>query len=217
MRAAGEAKASGMNEQQEREIAEGLRQGKPDAWRALYDAYAFSVWNAVAGRLGPCRTDVADVVQETFLAAARSARSFDADQGTLWSWLCGITRHHVAQYFRQQRRHARALAVAEGPRPERVLAWLENRETAPLDALVTTETAWLVRATLAGLSDDYEDLLTQKYLRGVSVEQLAGQRSASETAVRSRLARARKAFRQAFTARMTSHSSAPCRTEENDD
>ena len=60
----------------------------------------------------------------------------------------------------------------------------------------------LVRVTLASLSDDYEDLLTSKYFDGETVEQIATERASSETAVRSRLARARQAFRQAFTVRM---------------
>jgi len=104
-----------------------------------------------------------------------------------------------------------------GSRHDNVLAWLDRREAEPLDALVTAEMALLIRATLASLSDDYEDLLVRKYLEGASVEQMAAERAASETAVRSRLARARQAFRHAFTARCTSRGSTPCRTEGRDD
>lgn len=208
-----------MNELREHDIAQGLRRGEPDAWRALYDAYAPSIWNAVARRLGPCSADVADVVQETFLAAARTARNFDGAQGTLWNWLNGIARHHVAQHFRREQRQTRILQAVEalGPQHEKVVAWLERREAEPLEALETAEMALLIRATLASLSEDYEGLLTQKYLEGASVQQMAGDRAASETAVRSRLARARQAFRNAFVARITSAGSASCRTEGRDE
>jgi len=67
-----------LDEQHERRIAHGLRDGKTDAWQALYDAYAERVWRGVARLLGPHSTDVADVVQETMMAAARSAATFDA-------------------------------------------------------------------------------------------------------------------------------------------
>jgi RNA polymerase sigma-70 factor (ECF subfamily) len=60
------------------------------------------------------------------------------------------------------------------------------------------ELAQLVRVTLLELPDDYEHLLTAKYLDDVSVEQLATESRSTETAVRSKLARAREAFRQAF-------------------
>src|SRR6185437_12447852 len=86
-----------MDEQQERDIARGLRAGEADAWRALYDAHAERVWRAVARLMGAQAVDVADVVQETFLAAARSADSYDAARGSLWWWLWGIARRQVAQ------------------------------------------------------------------------------------------------------------------------
>src|SRR5437868_4674746 len=53
---------------QEGEVARGLREGKPDAWRALYDAYAGRVWRTVARLLGPESADVADVLAAAELA-----------------------------------------------------------------------------------------------------------------------------------------------------
>ena len=67
-----------MNQEQERQVVRGLQDGNADAWRALYDAYCRQVWQAVARMMGPNEPDVADVVQETFMAAARSARQYDA-------------------------------------------------------------------------------------------------------------------------------------------
>ena len=102
-----------LDERQERLIAQGLRDGKPDAWQALYDAYAERVWRGVARLLGSQSTDVADVVQETMMAAARSAGSFNPARGALWPWLWGIAHNLVALHFRKQdRRHRLATAVA---------------------------------------------------------------------------------------------------------
>jgi len=66
-----------MDDQQARAAIAGLRRGDPDAWRQLYDALAERLWREVARRLGPRPADVADVVQETMLAAAKSARNYD--------------------------------------------------------------------------------------------------------------------------------------------
>src|SRR5262245_28236804 len=85
-----------MDEQQERVVVQGLRAGKTEAWQALYEAYAERVWRSVARLLGPSAADVADVVQETMLAAARSAATFDPGRGALWLWLWGIARRQVA-------------------------------------------------------------------------------------------------------------------------
>jgi len=182
-----------MDETQERRIAQGLRDGQPNAWRDFYDAFAERVWRSVARLLGSSSADVADVVQETFFAAAKSARGYDPAKGSLWFWLWGIARRHLALHFRKRQQYER-LQLAR--------AWLVasngRLQSSPHEALETGELVELVRSTLAELPVEYEDVLTAKYLDGVSVEQLAGRDRCTETAVRSRLARARSAFREAF-------------------
>jgi len=189
-----------MDEKQARDVVRGLREGRPDAWHSLYDAFAERVWRGVARLLGPHSADVADVVQETMLAAARSARNYDATQGSLWVWLWGIARLQVALHFRKQKRHDRLkqagdwLAASNG----RLAHWLDGIGTAPTELLETAELAAIVRSTLTELSGEYESLLTAKYLDGESVEQIANREASTVTAVRSKLARAREVFRKTF-------------------
>ena len=189
-----------MSDQHEAEIARGLRAGKTEAWRVLYDSHAERVWCLSARLMGPVSADVADVVQETFLAAARSAGNYDASRGSLWGWLSGIARKRVALYFRREKRHDRLKSVdgrlAAGR--EQIVRWLENRQSTPPEALATAELSRLVRATLAGLPAPYKRLLIAKYFEEVSVEQIAEEEGCSSTAIRSKLARARRAFRRAF-------------------
>jgi RNA polymerase sigma-70 factor (ECF subfamily) len=161
--------------------------------------------------MGPAAADVADVVQETFLAAARSAGNYDVSRGSLWVWLSGIARNHVALHFRRERRSARLRSV-DGRRDaigaagrEQVVRWLEDRQSAPPEASATAEVSALVRAALAGLPAPYQTLLIARYFDGATVEQIAAQQQNSPTAVRSKLARARRAFRRAF-AKTSTHS-----------
>ena len=191
-----------MDQQLEREIAAGLRAGNTDAWQSLYDSHAERVWRLVARAMGPGSSGVADVVQETFLAAARSARGFDPSRGSLGSWLFGIARRQVALYYRQQQRHT-------GPRAGKTFTPLpENgqRETMvdtsagtdPAAAVSQAELAASIRAALTDLPAEYEELLIAKYMEGASIEDMAGQQHSSPEAVRSKLARARRAFRKRF-------------------
>jgi RNA polymerase sigma-70 factor (ECF subfamily) len=189
-----------MDELQERVVAQGLRDGKIEAWQALYEAFAERIWRSVARLLGPNAADVADVVQETLMAAARSVATFDPARGRLWFWLWGIARRKAALHFRKQERHDRLrqagawLAAGNG----RLLQWLDGQGPSPSGALEAAELATLVRATLTELPQDYEMLLTAKYLDGDAVELIAHREGSSESAVRSKLARARQAFRLAF-------------------
>jgi RNA polymerase sigma-70 factor (ECF subfamily) len=153
--------------------------------------------------------DVADVVQETFLAAARSAKNYDAARGSLWVWLSGIARNHVALHYRKTRRDdqlTRREPSAAGR--QLLLRWLERRGEAPEHVLASAELGSLVRATLTELPGDYEALLTAKYCDGVSVEQIAAAEKSSSTAIRSKLARARRAFRLAFIRTSSSYDDA---------
>ena len=190
-----------MDESQQRQVAQGLREGRSDAWQALYDAFAESIWQSVARRLGVDATDIADVVQETFLAAARSARTYDAARGTLWHWLSGIARHQIALHYRRRSRREQ-LEQAEAWLAEHhglLLQWLAGDEAAPWSALATAELAVLARAALSELPAEYERLLTTRYLQETSIEQIAAAGNVSTTAIRSKLTRARRAFHEVLT------------------
>jgi RNA polymerase sigma-70 factor (ECF subfamily) len=149
---------------------------------------------------------VADVVQETFLAAARSAAAYDPERGSLWMWLWGIGRNRVALHYRSKGRSDRLrkagdwLAACDGT----LRRYLHGQENVlPEEALAAAELATLVRTTLTELPEDYGLLLTAKYLDGLAVEDIARQVRSTSTAVRSKLARARQAFRVAFEKHMT--------------
>jgi RNA polymerase sigma-70 factor, ECF subfamily len=193
-----------MDDQQQREVAHGLRAGQAAAWRRFYDAFAEPLWRAVARWLGASSADVADVVQESFLAAARGATSYDPQRGTLWQWLWGIARRQTALHYRKQARHDRLrraqdwLAANNGMLARR----LSGQEPVPDDPLEARELAALVRSVLAALSDEYEMLLMAKYLDDASIEELAARTGSTSVAVRSKLARAREAFRKEWEAQV---------------
>lgn len=189
-----------MDKNIERQIAQGLQQGNRQAWLRLYEAYAEPVWWNISRLVGNDSATVADLVQETFLSAAHSARNFKPDRGTLWGWLWIIASRQVALYYRKQK-------------PEIVLSqarlwwtsldgekfdWIDVEADMPSDVLESKELTVLVRSTLSELPGDYQTLLLAKYVENQPVGQIAWQMNCSETAVRSKLARARKAFRKAF-------------------
>lgn len=176
------------------EIAHGLRTGDSDAWRSLYDANAQRVWCLVARAVGAGSTDVGDVVQETFLAAARSAASFDPARGSLSAWLTGIARRQIALHYRRRKRHLPP-ANSCGIDPASHATSLMDDCDDPASAFAADERADRVRAALTELPTDYEVLLVTKYVDGASIEQIAIAESSSAEAIRSKLARARRAFR----------------------
>jgi len=189
-----------MDKNTERKIAQGLQKGNRQAWLQVYEAYAEPVWRNISRLTGGDSAAVADIVQETFLAAARSARNFRPDRGTLWIWLWTIARRQVALYYRKQKpeivlsRARQWWTALDGEKFD----WIDAKADMPPDILESQELAVLVRLALSELPDDYQILLLAKYVDNQPAEQIAGQMDCSEVAVRSKLARARKAFRKAF-------------------
>lgn len=183
-----------LDQEQQLAVIRGLREGRRDAWTALYDGYGSEVWRYVARLRGGHGHDVADVVQETFLAAARGARQFDPSRGSLWSWLAGIAHHQVHDDWRRQRKSDRLRDLAASGVIPASLGWSET---------TTTEEIWqqreqveLVRGALAALPGDYAALIAAKYLDDLSLEEMASQFGGSVEAIKSKLARARKSFRE---------------------
>jgi len=189
-----------MEQHEDSQLARGLCEGDVDAWERLYDTHAERVWRLVSRAMEPGSSDVADVVQETFLAAARSARTYDMSRGSLTLWLNGIVRRQVALYYRREKRHGSAggsSAALEGALSVRAGAVAQS-DGNPATALDVAERALQVRDALTKLPTDYEVLLTSKYIDGATVEQIAAAESSTHEAIRSKLARARRAFRRAF-------------------
>ena len=189
-----------MDTKTEREIAKGLQNVERQAWQKLYEAYAEPVWRNISRLVGNDSAVVADIVQETFLAAARSAKDFNPHRGSLWIWLWTIARRQVALYYRKQKPN---ISLSQAQQWWTALDgekfdWIDVKADMPPDILQSQELAILVRYALRKLSGDYQTLLLAKYVDNQPVDQLAEQMSCSEVAVRSKLARARKAFRKAF-------------------
>jgi RNA polymerase sigma-70 factor (ECF subfamily) len=189
-----------MDKKTEWEIADGLRRGDCRAWRQLYEVYAEPVWKNISRLVGSDSAAIADIVQETFLAAARSARNFRTERGSLWVWLWTIARRQIALHYRKQKKnielsHAQQWwAALDGTKFD----WIDDRADMPPDILQSKELAALVRCSLYKLPGDYQTLLLAKYVDNHPVELIAGRLNCSESAVRSKLARARKAFRKIF-------------------
>jgi RNA polymerase sigma-70 factor, ECF subfamily len=185
-----------LDEQDQLAVIGGLRAGNRDAWATLYESYSVDLWRYVARLLGPQSAVVADVVQEAFLEAARSARQFDTSRGTLWSWLAGIAHHKVAAHWRQVGQVNRLLERAKSDGA--AMQQSANDFGGVGNSLEQKELVESIRRTLADLPAEYSALLSAKYLDGHSLEDLSRQWGSSVDATKSKLARARREFRETF-------------------
>lgn len=177
------------NQASEAEIVEGLRNGAPAAWDALCNRFDQRLWQYVARLIGADQAAVADVFQETMLAVARSGQNLQADS-KLWPWLVAIAHNQTALFWRRRYRDA---GNSDGldTLPESISA-------DPAVALSQIETVQAVRLMLAEMDSDHVCLLTAKYIDGLSVAEIVENMGGTHESVRSRLARARRNFRERY-------------------
>ncbi len=125
-----------------------------------------------------------EALQETLVRVARKARAFDEEEA-FWCWLKAVARNAARDAGRKRTRYFALL--------QNFSALLRpNPSPAPDDDRLTA----LLGDCLAELAADDRALLEGKYLRGLTVAELARQTGLSLKAIESRLARARQELRE---------------------
>ena len=172
--------------------------GEREAAASLFRGHVDALYQFVHWRVGADRAAAEDVVQDTFLTALQRLPSFDG-RSSLHTWLCGIAKNRI-RMARRKRRPVALADILEEADPEifDVLADVESADL-PEWALEREETRALVGATLSSLPPDYRDALLQKYVDGLSVNDIAQRAGRTPKATESRLTRARVAFAKVFT------------------
>lgn len=146
----------------------------------LVTLFSGEVWRFASAQVRH-REDAEDVVMETFAAAFRDFdRLQRADNQA--HWLLGIARRKVADSYRKQYRRAELLM------PEEIAATDDMPTAAQLAA----------RTALADLPAHHREVLTLKYVNGLSTEEIGKVTRRSTAATNSLLQRGREGLRAAL-------------------
>jgi RNA polymerase sigma-70 factor, ECF subfamily len=148
------------------ELMELVAEGDARAFELIYDRHG-SVAFSLAYRMVGNRASAEDVVQEAFLSIWRSRLRYQAERGSVRSWVLGIVHHRTIDALRRSGVHDRRRASAEG---------LEEREEAPERTDVEAarrEEARSVRAALDTLPEPQSRVIELAYFGGFSHTQIA--------------------------------------------
>lgn len=172
-------------------VARMLR-GDEAAFTEFFDASFGPMIRFALPRVGGDADAAEEVVQRTLCRAVRKLAGYRGE-AALMTWLFTICRHEIHDWFEQRRRIPPMVDLTEDM-PE-IRAALDS-----LDALQKKETARRVQLILDRLPNRYGDALEWKYLEGLSVAEIGERLGIATKAAESVLARARVAFRDAFSA-----------------
>jgi RNA polymerase sigma factor (sigma-70 family) len=152
----------------DRQVVDRLLVGDPDALDEIYRRYGSACYR-IAHRVTVNVGLAEDCVQEAFLGLWHRPDRFDADAGSLRSWLLAMTHHKAVDVVRreaaQQRRRAAASAVrsVDGPLPDD-----------PAESACRALRDEGVRSALADLPDAQREALALAYYGGYTQREIAG-------------------------------------------
>jgi RNA polymerase sigma-70 factor, ECF subfamily len=150
--------------------------------------YADAVYRYVYSRLLPHTDRVDDLVQEIFLAAWEDLSEYRG-VSSLESWLIGIARHKVEDYYRALLREPEPLeATEEKPGFPTLSPDFDDL----LDGELVRRKTWQI---LARLPERYRVVLLWRYWDKCSAREMAARTGKTEKAIERLLARARDEFR----------------------
>jgi RNA polymerase sigma-70 factor (ECF subfamily) len=174
-----------------RRLYESLQDRDAAAWDEFYEEHVRELYGFVFRLVRGDPQTAADVFQDTWLDAISHIGQFDPKRGELRSWLFGIARRRVALHWRQRLARGDTAAAARAEIPVEVL----DGAVVPDDVLEHLEQAAVVQASLLALPPERRRVLVDKYVEGLSVNQIAARTGKSPKAVESLLSRAREQFR----------------------
>jgi RNA polymerase sigma-70 factor (ECF subfamily) len=185
----------------DRQCVERMLAGDERAFSAFFEDYYPRLYRFALPRVGRNAETAKDVVQTTLIKAMRKLEDFRGD-AALFTWVCQICRHQIADYVRAERRYSDKIILLEDS--DDVRAALESIEAPatddPLRRCDHAELKRLIHAVLDRLPGRYGDALEWKYIEGHSVEEIGQRLGIGHTAAQSLLARARVAFRDGLEA-----------------
>ena len=172
-----------MDAESERFAIFAAQRGSEQAWRQLFERHFNAVY-CFCAVLADGRHNLAEeLTQQTFVIAASRIHRFNPSRSTFRAWLFGIVKNRqMANRTSEQRRKRHE----------------ESSAKAGTEPVGSEKPDLRVHEALARLPYRYRVVLEAKYLRGLSMKEIAAGNGASIEAVESQLRRARASFARVY-------------------
>jgi len=155
--------------------------GSEPAWRRLFELHFDAVYQFCLALTAGRRELAEETTQQAFIAAAQRIGRYHPQQGTFRAWLLGIARNRYLTFQAKERRRRRHEASQKDHTPA--------GDPGP---------DLRVHETLARLPLEYRQALEGKYLRRLTMKEMAERDGMSIEAIESLLRRARGRFAQVY-------------------
>lgn len=158
-----------LTDSRDRDLVSRIARGDEEAFRGLFRRYAPTAIG-LARRIVRQTFLAEEIVQEAFLAVWRNPGGYEEQRGSVKSWLMGMVHHRAVDLVRReesQRRRAEDARASD--------AVIEIRDVAEdvVDEIGMPEEREAVRAALAELPRDQQQVIELMYFGGLSQSKIA--------------------------------------------
>ncbi len=146
--------------------------GEQGAFRELYDRYQQRIY-ALAGSMVGQVDEVHDIVQETFVRAFRSLKSFKG-KSSFYTWLYRIAINAATDHRRKQARQSRYQSERPLEEIDRGATQIAAPQSDNPEAdLYRSELSELMNRALEMLSDEHRKVIVLREVNGLSYQEIA--------------------------------------------
>jgi len=167
------------------------RKGDQDAFAKLVGAYQGPVYNLAYRMLGS-QTEAEDAAQETFLRAYTRLGTYDP-QRKFSSWMLSIASHYCIDRLRRRRGGSVSMEEIQSWR------WIPDRNPRPEERALDDEKSRLMHQVLDRMPPQYRLVIVLRYWYELSYDEIAKMTDSTNSAVKSRLHRARRLMAERLT------------------
>ena len=177
---------------------EALRRGDRQEFARLVDAYSPAIYRLALKMLGDAQ-DAEDVLQNTFLQAFRHLAGFEG-RSSLSTWLYRIAANEALMLLRKRRPETTLTdSLPEEPDAPDEPVEFSERCCLPEEELLSAEARRHLDEAIRRLPESLRVVFLLRDIEGLSIQETAEALNLSETAVKTRLLRARLRLRETLS------------------
>lgn len=168
-------------------------QGNQEAFAEIVYSFTDAVYNLCYRMLGD-GAEAEDATQEAFLRAYNHLKSYDSDR-SFKTWLLSIASNHCIDRIRKRRMHFVSL---DEPLPSGSPLEIASHEPLPEEMTLRRERSAMIQRMLDELAPDYRAAVVLRYWYDYSYSEIATALNTTESAIKSRLFRARQMLAEQY-------------------
>lgn len=135
---------------------------------------------------------VEEMTNDVMWAVIKSRGDF-ANKSAEFSWICGIAKHKVIDYYRKKK--LKTVLFSISPRFEEIA----DSALSPERDVLKNELKNEIKATMKEISEGYANILRLKYVQGLKTSAIAEMLNTTIKAVEGKLKRAKDKFCESWT------------------